>query len=190
MEFEIAIIALLLLVALAFLATIDMAFSQLSDVSLRRIASEVEEQQKRGSAAFLQEILENRPHFRFALSAAIQVLLVTFAVFAALIVYRFHPTPREILLYGLPLALILSIIFRQLIPRVAVGRTPENKLLLLLPVVHPLYRLWSLVVEPFSIFFKHKEKQKLENTVIPESAEEKSEDAADDIQALMEVGEA
>ena len=190
MEIEIAIPALLLLIALAFLATIDMAFSQLSDVSLRRIASEAEEQQKRRSAAFLQEILENRPHFRFALSAAIQVLLVTFAVFAALIVYRFYQSPREILFYGLPLALILSIIFRQLIPRVAVGRTPENKLLLLLPVVHPLYRLWSLVAEPFSILFKHKEKQKLENTVVPESAEEKSEDAADDIQALMEVGEA
>ena len=189
MEIEIAI-TVLLLFALAFLATIDMAFSQLSDVSLRRIASEASDQQKARTAEFLQEILENRPHFRFALSAAIQVLLVTFAVFVALIVYRFYPTPREILLYGLPIALILSVIFRQLIPRVAVGTTPENKLLLLLPMVRPLYRLWSFAAEPVSMLFRSKEKQKLENTVIPELAEERSEDGADDIQALMEVGEA
>lgn len=189
MEIEIAV-TVLLLVALAFLATIDMAFSQLSDVSLRRIASEAAEQQKTRTAEFLQEILENRPHFRFALSAAIQVLLVTFAVVVAFTVYDFYNTRREILIYGLPLALLLSVIFRQLIPRIAVGNTPENKLLFLLPLVRPLYRLWSFTAEPVSILFRSKEKQKLENTVVPELAEEKSEDAADDIQALMEIGEA
>ena len=189
MEIEIAI-TVLLLVALTFLATIDMAFSQLSDVSLRRIAAEAEEQQKTRSAAFLQEILENRPHFRFALSAAIQVLLVTFSVFVALIIYRFYPTPREILFYSLFSALFLSVLFRQLIPRFVISKNPENKLLSLLPPVHPLYRLWSLITEPFSAFFKRREKQKLENTIVPEPAEEKSEDGADDIQALMEVGEA
>lgn len=188
-EIEIAVIVLLL-VGLAFLATIDIAFSQLSDVGLRRIASEIEEQQKAGSAEFLHEILENRPHFRFALSAAIQILLVTFAIFVALLVYRIYPTPQEILVYSLPSALILSIIFRQLIPRLAVGKTPENKLLLLLPLVRPLYRLWSFIAGHFSIFFKRKKKQKLENTLIPEFAEEKNDDASDDIQALIEVGEA
>jgi hypothetical protein len=46
MGIEIAI-AVFLLFALAFLATIDMAFSQLSDVSLRRIASEAEDLEKK-----------------------------------------------------------------------------------------------------------------------------------------------
>ncbi len=189
MGIEIAI-TVLLLVALAFLATIDMAFSQLSDVNLRRIAAEAEEQRKTRSAAFLQEILENRPHFRFALSAAIQVLLVTFAVFTALIVYEIYPTPREILLYSLVSALVLSVVFRQLIPRIAVGKNPENKLLSLLPLVRPLYRLWSLIAEPFSVIFRRREKQKAENTIMPELTEEKSDDSSDDIQALMEIGEA
>jgi putative hemolysin len=188
-EIEIAVTVLLLL-ALTFLATVDMAFSQLSDVSLRRIASEAEEHQRARSARFLQEILENRPHFRFALSAAIQVLLVTFAVFVALIVYEIYPTPREILLYSLLLALGLSIIFRQLLPRLAVGQTPESKLLILLPMVRPLYLLWSFITLPFSAFYERREKQKLENTVVPELAEEKHDDASDDIQALIEVGEA
>lgn len=189
MEIEIAI-TVFLLVALAFLATIDMAFSQLSDVSLRRIAAEAAEQQKTRTAEFLQEILENRPHFRFALSAAIQILLVSFAVFVAVLVYRFYPTRRDILVYALPSALLLSIVFRQILPRIVVGGTPENKLLFLLPLVRPLYRVWSLAVEPFSALFKRKEKQKLENTIVPELGEEKFDDGADDIQALMEIGEA
>ncbi len=188
-EIEIAVTVFLLL-GLAFLATVDIAFSQLSDVSLRRIASETEEEQKTRSAEFLHEILENRPHFRFALSAAIQVLLVTFAVFIALIGYEIYQSPREILPYVLLSALFLSVIFRQLIPRFAVGKTPENKLMLLLPLVRPLYRLWSFVVGPFSVFFSRKKKQNLENTLIPEFAEDKNDDASDDIQALMEVGEA
>lgn len=189
MGIEIAI-TVFLLVAVAFLATIDIAFSQLSDVSLRRIAAEAEEQQKMRSAAFLQEILENRPHFRFALSAAIQILLVTITVFTALIVYILYPTRREILLYALSSALLLTVLFRQLIPRVITGKNPEKKLLLLLPLVHPLYRLWSFVVEPFSVVFRRKEKPKIEKTIVPELAEEKPEDGADDIHALIEVGAA
>ena len=189
MEFDIAL-TVSVLFALAFLATVDMAFSQLSDVSLRRIASEADEQNKARSAFFLQEILENRPHFRFALSAAIQVLLVTFTVLLALIFYQIYPQPGEFLLYTLSSALLLSIIFRQLIPRLIIGKTPENKLILLIPLVRPLYRLWTLVARPFSFFVKRKERQRLENTIIPEYSDEKSEDGSDDIHALMEIGEA
>lgn len=189
MEIEIAI-TVFLLIALAFFATIDMAFSQLSDVSLRRIAAEAEEQHKIRSARFLQEILENRPHFRFALSAVIQIILVSFSILVALIVYRFYPTQRDILFYSLPSALLLSIAFRQIIPRLLTGSAPENKLLFLLPLVRPFYSLWAFFAEPFSAVFHRPDKKKIENTFIPELTEEKAEDAADDIHALMEVGEA
>lgn len=75
MEIEIAIAALILLL-LVFLATIDIAFTQLSDVSLRRVSSEIEDTKN----FFLRNILENRPRFRFALSATIQILLIIFSV--------------------------------------------------------------------------------------------------------------
>ena len=78
MEIEI-IIAVIILIALVFLATVDMAFSHLSDVSLRRISTDEEVANKRRSAEFLREIVENRPRFRFALSSAIQVLLICVA---------------------------------------------------------------------------------------------------------------
>ena len=187
-EFTVAVI---LLLALVFLATIDMSFSQISDVGLRRIATDAEEQGKKRSADFLHEILENRPHFRFALSAAIQILLVAFSIFVALLVYRFYPTPREILLYSLVISIVLTVVFRQLIPRLLVGKSPETKLLMLLPLVHPLYRLWSLFAAPFSARSRRKEQQKIENTIVPETSEEKTtEDNNDDIHALMEVGKA
>ncbi len=190
MGIEIAV-TILLLFALAFLATIDMAFSQLSDVSLRRIASEAEELQKSSSAEFLHEILENRPHFRFALSAAIQVLLVIFAVFVVLIVYYFFPdAPREILIYSLLISLFLSVVFRQIVPRILTGTNPESKLMLLLPLVRPLYRFWTFITYPISLLVGRRKKRELENTILSDNSDENDDDDSDELQALMEVGEA
>jgi putative hemolysin len=184
------VIAVFLLFALAFLATIDMAFSQLSDVSLRRIASEAEDLEKKSSAEFLHEILENRPRFRFALSAAIQVLLISFAVMTALVVFRFFPVAREILLYSLLISLTLSVVFRQLIPRIITGNNPESKLLILLPLVRPLYRFWSIFADPFTALFGKRQKRELDTTIVPENGDDHHEDDSDDIQALIDVGEA
>lgn len=189
MEIEI-VIAVFLLFVLAFLATIDMAFSQLSDVSLRRIASEAEELEKKSSAVFLHEILENRPRFRFALSAAIQILLVAFAVFVVLVVNRFFTNAAEILFYSLIISLLLSVVFRQMVPRVITGKNPETKLLTLLPLVRPLYRLWLIFAEPFSTIFGRRQKRDIENTVVPDNSDDNYEDDSDDIQALIDVGKA
>ena len=90
MQIEI-IVAFAILFALVFLATIDMAFSRLSDVSLRRLAADVEAENKKTAADLLREILENRPRFRFALSSTIQILLICFAVLLTLLILRFVP---------------------------------------------------------------------------------------------------
>ncbi len=184
------VIAVILLFVLCFLATIDMAFSQLSDVSLRRIASEAEDLERKTSAEFLHEILENRPRFRFALSAAIQILLVVFTAVVALIVFRLFASARELVLYTLVIALGFSIIFRQLFPRVITGKNPENKLISFLPLVRPLYRLWTIVADPFSAVFGKRQKRDLETTIIPAGSDETYEDDSDDIQALIDVGKA
>jgi putative hemolysin len=189
MEIEI-VIAVLILFALIFLATIDMAFTQLSDVSLRRLSTETDENAASRSSEFLREILENRPRFRFALSAAIQILLIIFSILVTLIVYNFYQTPRELLLVSLAVALPLSGIFRQFIPRFITWRNPEGKLLLLLPLVRPIYKLMSFLADPFVNFLKDKEQQKLETTITPNATEEREEDNTENIQALIEVGEA
>ncbi len=189
MEIEI-IIAGGILIALVFLATVDMAFSLLSDLGLRRLATETEETLKPSSTQFLREILENRPGFRFALSSAIQILLISFTVLVTLIVLEFTQNHATLLVFALLIGLASTVIFRQILPRLFVRNEPEKRLLLLLPIVRPLYVAASFVTQPFAGFFRTREQQKLDASVSPDTGEDRSDDNADDFQALMEVGEA
>src|SRR6478736_5560572 len=79
MELEIGR-ALVRLIVLSLLATVDMALAQLSDVGLRRLIGENGDKPESRSRLFLRQALENRPRFGFALSATIQILLVVVAV--------------------------------------------------------------------------------------------------------------
>lgn len=189
MEIEI-ISAAVLLIGLVFMATVDMAFAHMSDVSLRRIAADAEADRKLSAATFLREILENRPRFRFAMSSTIQVLLITFAVLLTLIVMRFVQGQASILLYSLSIGLIATVLVRQVLPRLFVKTNTEVKLLFLLPAVRPLYLIASAIVSPFTSKRLSKEEQRLEQSVAPDSSDDRSEDSDEDFQALMEVGEA
>lgn len=194
MEIEIAL-GVLILIALAFLATVDMAFSHLSDVSLRRLSAESEESHRHRSALFLKEILENRPRFRFAVSLGIQFLLITFSVVVTIAVLEFTQNITFVALEALGVALIATAIFRQIIPRLITKNDPEGKLLILLPAVRPLYRLTSFLGRPFSrIWGSSKQQQKLETSESPDLAIDRTDDGSssgnEDLQALMEVGTA
>ncbi|MFT3746185.1 MAG: hemolysin family protein [Pyrinomonadaceae bacterium] len=188
MEIEI-VIAVIMLLALVLLATVDMAFSRLSDVSLRRLASDTEGGENR-RAEMLREMLENRPRYRFALSAAIQILLIIYAVILTLLLLRFVEDRTRLLIVALVTGLASTVIFRQIIPRLVVANDPDKRLLLLLPLVGPLFSLVSKLAAPFDDRMTAKERLKLELTAAPDSSDEKDEDSADDFQALMEVGEA
>jgi putative hemolysin len=177
------VITCLLLVGLTFLATVDMAFGQLSDVGLRRLITEVEERPS-AVAAFLKEIQEDRPHFRFTIGAAIQIQLVAVSVLITSILLRWF-AGINLLLIALFAGLLMAGIFRQLIPRVISLRNPEKTLLTLLPVVKPFYRLLSFIADPLHRRAKRlRRERELAETV----EEEEAEDNGDDIQALIDVG--
>jgi CBS domain containing-hemolysin-like protein len=183
------VVAILILVLLVFLATLDMAFSQLSDISLRRLSGEADENSQTRSLIFLREILENRPRFRFALSTAIQILLITFTVFITLYLYNFYQNSIQLLLISLFVSLFASVIFRQFLPRLMTWKNPENKLLNLLPLVRPFYGLLTALADPFHFFTK--DNSPIEPIVASnQQTEEEKEDFADDIEALIQVGEA
>ncbi|CAN5498593.1 hemolysin family protein [soil metagenome] len=188
MELEIGI-ALIILAALVFLATVDMAFSLLSDVGLRRISSDDEFADKR-SAKFLREVLENRPRFRFALSSTIQILLICFAVLLTVIVSGYTEGELKILLFSLAIGLAATVLLRQILPRLMVRNNTERKLLFLIPAIRPVYNLVSFFVEPLATRGRSKAKQKLDTSEMPDPQDDRSDDNADDFQALMEVGEA
>lgn len=189
MEIEIAI-AVLILFVLVFLASVDMAFGQLSDVGLRRLTSAAEEETGSRSGAFLRQILQNRPRFRFTLSASIQILLIIFSVLVTLISYNFFQSYLWMVV-SLSVGLILSGIFRQIIPRWLTYKNPEQKLLTLLPFVRPLYTMMSFIADPLERFLR--DNDDVEKPAAPASAEDRDDeddDNADHFQALLEVGEA
>jgi CBS domain containing-hemolysin-like protein len=187
MEIALAI-SVVLLLALTFLATVDMAFGQLSDVGLRRLAAEAEEHPDARYAPLLTEALGNRARFSFTLSAVIQILLVVFSVLVTYISLQWFSADRLALFISLVTGLVLAGIFRQFIPRMIALRNPEGKLLKLLPLLRPFYRVLMVAAEPWhrSIDRMRRQQEELEEA----ADEEADEDNDDDIQALIEVGEA
>jgi CBS domain containing-hemolysin-like protein len=185
MEIEIGL-TLVILVVLSLLATADMAFGQLSDVGLRRLTAEAEEQPDLRSKAFLKQVLENRARFGFALSATIQIFLVVVAVLITSISLRLFSDPRFVLV-GLVAGLILVGIFRQLVPLFISARNPEGTLLFLLSVIRPFFPVMAFLADPFQNLFdrSRRKEQETENGI-----EEEEEDTTVDLQALIDVGEA
>jgi CBS domain containing-hemolysin-like protein len=195
MELEI-VVAAVVLVALVFLATVDLAFSYLSDVGLRRMSTDDDTPgEKKGSIRFLREILENRPRFRFAISSTIQVLLVFFTVLLTMIMRQLTEERIRWFLSTLVLALVTTVVLRQIVPRMLVYKNPEKKLLFLLPAIRPLYRFFSFFLEPIAARNQRtKTRQKLESTISPDAPDEEEQESGgtddEDFQALMDVGEA
>ena len=185
MELEIGL-ALLLLLVLSLLATVDMAFAQLSDVRLRRMIGENGDKPEPRSRVFLQQALENRPRFSFALSAMIQILLVVVAVLITSISLTIFPEPRLVLV-GLLAGLILAGIFRQLIPLFISTRNPEGTLLFLLPVVRPFFPIMAFIADPFQRLF---DRSRRKDQVAEDGEEEEDDDDSGDLQALIDLGEA
>ena len=184
------LIGIAILFALVFLATVDLAFSQLSDLSLRRLSSETDDTLSKRSTQLLRTIIEDRARFRFALSSAIQALLIGFTVLVTWIVFSITTERSLIFLYALVVGILVTVIFRQILPRLLVRSRPERKLLWLLPIVRPLYSAATVLTRPISSFFHTREQQKYEQTQTPDTADEDTDSGVDDIQALMEVGEA
>jgi CBS domain containing-hemolysin-like protein len=182
MEIEI-VITCLLLVALTFLATVDMAFGQLSDVGLRRLAGEAEEHPASGTYKFLRTILADRPRFRFTLSASVQILLIIFSVLVTMTTLRYFQRRSLLITISLAACLILAGVFRQFVPHFIAWRNPEKVLLSLLPIVRPFYWLMVLFTDPFGFLVHERPAPEI-------NEEDEEDDNGDDIKALTDVGEA
>ena len=185
MELEIGL-ALLLLIVLSLLATVDMAFAQLSDVGLRRLTGENGDKPEPRSRLFLRQALDNRARFSFALSAMIQILLVVVAVLITSISLSIFPDPRLVLV-GLVTGLILAGIFRQLIPLFISTRNPEGTLLFLVPLIRPFFPIMAFIADPFQRLF---DRSRRKDQVADDGEEEEEDDDSGDLQALIDVGEA
>jgi putative hemolysin len=168
-----------------------MAFGQLSDVGLRRLLPEREAERQGPTAAFLERILENRPRFRFTLTAILQILLVAVAVLVTSISYRLFTDQHRFLLIAFFIGLALTILFRQAVPRLLVGSTPERTLLALLPFYRPFHGILSFVATPWGRSLDQTRRgSSIHTTEVgaePTAAED--EDDGGNLRALIDVGE-
>src|ERR687896_912937 len=114
------------------------------------------------------------------------LLLLALTFLVTFVSVRWFPRARVGLIVSLALTLFLAGIFRQFIPRLISLRNPEGKLLRLLPWVAPFYRALSFAAEPWHRSFDRMRQVDVEDIV----DEEDEEDNGDDIEALIDVGEA
>ena len=192
MGIEIAVTCVLL-VALLFLSLIDVAFGELSDVGLRRMIGEAEDEPEGAATRFLGEILENRTGFRHTLTVSILIIVVAAVVLITNItsvwIYGDAGTNLPhiyVLLTAFAVSLTLTALTRQVIPRLVASGRPEATLMRLLPLLRPFYRPLSLIAftwrtpEPRT----RRGEQPAEDT-----ADGEDDSNGDDLQALIDVGE-
>ncbi|MBK9154198.1 MAG: hypothetical protein IPM25_08280 [Chloracidobacterium sp.] len=115
---------------------------------------------------------------------------ITVTVLLTMVVFHFEQDRLRLLIFALALGLATTVIFRQFLPRLFVRNNPEHRLLLLLPVVRPLYNAAAIIAGPLNRMFGTKDNGKMDLTTPPEASEDRGDDNAEDFHALMEVGKA
>jgi putative hemolysin len=173
-------VAGLFVVALFLLSVLDVAFTNSSKISFRRILDNPSIK----VSPSLPFMLESRTEVLMSIHLLVQALLVSGAVFLFAAFNR-HAVPY---VAGLPgtivLVFVLIMLFRQLIPRLVVAKNPEMTLIYLFPVL----RLCWILMRPFAglmsgvLNYFHSWEE--------ESAPDKEEEATDEeIQAFIDAGQ-
>ncbi len=174
------IIGVLFVLALVVMSVIDVAFTNVNKVSVRRLL----DRPKAKAAPSLAAMLETRAEVLMSIHIIIQMLLVSGAVLLYSVFDR-----RQIRYVGGALGTILVmmlviVFFRHLVPRIAASRSPEIVLLRLFPffkiahfALRPISRLLMSALNYF-----HRWEEEME----PEKEEETSEE---EIQAFIDAGQ-
>jgi len=171
----------LLLLILVFLSTIETAYESLSEVSLRVLVGEHEDSPRR--VRFFRELMEHRRRFELILILGTQLSIAAIAILLADVFVETGVRSPLVITFGATFLVI--VLFRQLIPRLLAQNNPEDVFWALLPVFEVFYRFFSLFVTPVTRLLNRMRKPEPEQTI----AEEEAEEAKEEIQAFIDVGE-
>src|SRR5262249_10164113 len=132
---------------------------------------------------FFHELMQQSLRFELALILGTQLSIVVIAIFLFDLNIKLGvPYPLIVTFIG---ALVFVVLFRQLVPRLLAQNRPERVLWTLLPLFGLFYRPFNLLVSPVSFFLSRSRNPRPE----PVSEEEEAEDAREEIQAFIDVGE-
>jgi CBS domain containing-hemolysin-like protein len=181
MEYEIALTSIFILV-LVVTATAKSALDQISDVSLRLLASE-----NHGSrhTQFWRSIIDHYYQFRFTLTFGIHLSIASIAILISSISHQLYPKHFLAVSFG---GMILTVIlFRQIVPLLITQNDPARALL---RMRFPLRALWpglALFANPIYSTLRALRRKSEDQP----QAETKTAEAADEVelQAFLDVGE-
>jgi magnesium and cobalt exporter, CNNM family len=179
MESEIALTSIFILV-LVVTSTAKSALDELSDVSLRLLASD-----GNGSrhTEFWRSIIAHYQQFRFTLTFGIHISIASIAILISSISHQLYPRHFLALSFG---GMILTVIlFRQILPMIATQNDPARTLLRLR---FPLQMLWPVLGFVANVIYRML-RSKLREPEAPSQAEAKEEGDNIELQAFLDVGE-
>jgi len=174
------LIGALFIVALLAMSIIDVAFTNVSKVAVRRLL----DRPKAKAAASLVAMLERRAEVLTSIHIIIQLFLVAGAVFAFTVFERRQVRYWLSVLGTVAVMMLVILLFRQLLPRIITMRSPEIVLLRLLPlfkIAHTTLRPVSRLLMSALNYF-----HEWEQDVEPVKEEETSEE---EIQAFIDAGQ-
>jgi CBS domain containing-hemolysin-like protein len=181
MEAEIALTGISILV-LVVVATAKSALDELSDVSLRLLASEAN-----GSphARFWRSVLDHHHQLSFTLTFGIHLSIASIAILISSIAHHLYPTHFLVAAYG---GMVLTvIIFRQIVPLIVTQNDPARTLIRLRLPLRVLWPLLGAIAHPIYRVLRGLQREPEPRA---ENEEEEGGDNGDsELQALLDVGE-
>jgi CBS domain containing-hemolysin-like protein len=169
------------LALLFFLSLVEGAISQSSPLSLRMML----ERKDTPPPPLLSLVLDDEPQIMVPLHLGTQVSLITIAILTTHL--GLQKWEAAGVAYSFGIIFLISILFRELLPRLLTQNTPENKLPWLLQAFSPLYPALRSVAFPLSSALRLSRRLHADaGTAEEASGEETSEE---EIQAYLEIGE-
>src|SRR5262245_1384437 len=170
------------LFALAFvvMSIIDVAFTNVGKVAIRRLL----DRPKAKAAPSLARLLETRAEVLTSIHIIIQLFLVGGAVFVFTLFERRQVRNAVSVLGTVGIMMLVILFFRHLLPRIITMRKPEVVLLRLFPILkigHTALRPLSILLMSALNYF-HQWEQDVEPAKVEETSEE-------EIQAFIDAGE-
>ncbi|MBL8204586.1 MAG: HlyC/CorC family transporter [Blastocatellia bacterium] len=179
MEYEIPLTGIAIVV-LVIVATAKSALDELSDVSLRLIASEYANTSR---AEFIRSIVEHYHSFSFTLTFGIHLSIATIAILITSVAFKIHNV--RFLLIAFAAVVATLIVFRLVVPLLLTQNDPARMLLWLrvpLKIIYPALAVISLPI--------YRMLRGLQREEVPLSqTEEEEETTESELQALIDVGE-
>jgi CBS domain containing-hemolysin-like protein len=174
--------AAFVLLILIFLSTIESAYESLSEVSLRVMIGEREDSNRR--QRFFRELMEHRRRFELMLILGTQLSIAAIAILLADVFTG--AGVRAPLVLTFVAALVVVVLFRQLVPRLLAQNRPDDVLWALLPPFRIFYLFFSVLVAPVTYSLNKMRKPEPEEEAAEEEPEQTKEE---EIQAFIDVGE-